>query len=131
MSKRCTPEELDELRKKWLQVYAPISMRSQEAWRTDWEEGLSALPYLTYIRGAVGGPYKALITIRAQLNFDGGKLEIIQTDLERLWSLDLSTGLSGVHCYKETGDGFQMQFGALSRDSQYITGLCNVMRKIR
>lgn len=106
-------------------------MRSQEAWKTDWETGLAQVPYLSYMRGTIGGVYNSLVSIRAQLNFDGGKVEIVQIDLDRLWSLDLATGLNAVHCYKETGDGFQMQFAAVVEGNLYVTGLCNVVRKTR
>ena len=86
------------------------------------------MPYLRLTR-SVGGGLLNMIEMRAVLNIEGLKPNVVRDDIERVWSLDVSKGLRATHCFKETANGIVCYFAALTRDNNYVTGVLYVSRK--
>ena len=107
----------------------PIVGRDQDAWEDDWVESMDELPYLRILKKERSFQLDRLIGIRVQMNYIGANLNMVKGDMERVWNDALAEGLESYHTISDSEDGFDFQFAALPKKSEYITGVISVLQK--
>lgn len=100
VSRLVSRSEYEEIRRLWLEIHSPMSLKEAESWRIDWLDALKRLHYLEVLRLAPVGGWDYSLEIRLALTgtvpLDGAR-----ADLETLWSKDISEGLEALHAIVE------------------------------
>lgn len=129
VSSLCSLLELDKVRDLWSRAYQPATYREQACWRADWEDAMTAAPYLRVSVANVGASLHTMLELRGQLNVEGVHLDMIKADVERIWIKDLAVGTDARHALLDKAYGFDFQFAALTSQNTYITGVLSVKKK--
>ena len=128
MSKRVTPSELMQIRKRLSEAYIPISPRLLEGWAADWTNGLERIHYATTGKFTIAESLGALVKLRGAVKVRPNLFEMSRPDLERIWSDDVAKGLRAYHAFDDSPVGFDFHFAALDSNEQYVTGTLTVIR---
>ncbi|MGV3618571.1 MAG: hypothetical protein ACO1SV_24885 [Fimbriimonas sp.] len=128
MSKRVTPSELMEIRKRLSATYPPISPRILESWIADWNTALERIHYAKSGTFTIAESLSALVKLRGAVKVRRNLFEMSRPDIERVWGEDVAKGLRAYHAIDERSDGFDFLFAAIDGNDQYMTGVVTVLR---
>lgn len=128
MSKRVTPSELMQIRKRMADTYPPISPRYLEGWASDWNTALERIHYAKSGKFAIAETLGALVKLRGAVKVKKNLFEMSRPDIERVWSEDVAKGLRAYHAIEDREGGFDFLFAALDGNDQYITGTLTVLK---
>lgn len=128
MSKRVTPSELMEIRRRLSDAYVPIPPRFLEGWVKDWNVALERIHYAKAGQFSLADSLGALVKLRGAVQVRGPLFPMSRPDLERVWMEDVAKGLRSYHAIEDRADGFDFHFAALDGNDQYITGTLTVVK---
>jgi hypothetical protein len=128
MSRRVTPTELTQIRKRLAENYVPISPRTLEGWTVDWNSALARIHYVKAGRFSIADSLGAMVKVRGGVQVRGPLFEMSRPDIERVWQEDVAKGLRAFHAIEDRQGGYDFHFAALDDRDQYVTGTLTVVR---
>jgi len=129
VSRRTDYIDFHGTRRLWLGAYETICPRELGGWIQDWKLALSNLPYVQRVFAGHDPTLDELLSIRFASHFPLGSSEIIQADLESLWTGTIATELRAVHTFLTTDGGLELHFACVTQLDQVVTGIVSVTKK--
>lgn len=129
MSKLVRGSEFLLVMHQWTRVYMPMVGRDQDAWEDDWVQSLEEVPYLRLLKKERSFSLDRLIGLRLQMNYIGANMKMVKDDLGRVWSDQMANECEAYHTITDTEEGFELQFVALPKKEEYISGMITVLQK--
>lgn len=128
MSKRVTPAEFMQIRKRLADTYPPVSPRILEGWAADWNTGLERIHYAKSGKFSIAETLGALVKLRGAVKVKRNLFEMSRPDIERVWGEDVARGLRAYHTIEDHDGGFDFMFAAIDGNEQYMTGTLTVLK---
>jgi hypothetical protein len=122
VSRLVTASQFEDIRRLWMDIYVPMSVKQAEMWRSDWLAALAELHYLEVLRVQQAAGWDS--TVRIRLDLTGSvPLEGVRGDLETLWNDNMSEGLEAAHAF--SGDAV-LRMTCIGLDASKTVFLANL-----
>jgi hypothetical protein len=121
-SKLYEESDLAWQRETWLRLHRPMATRELDAVLGAWKHAIGELSYLRLLGTSVHYGTDHLITLHCKAKMPLVHRELIQADLERIWTEEVSDGLACGHAFQNTAEGFEMHFIALNSLNVTLSG---------
>ena len=128
MSRRVSPSELAQIRKRLADGYVPIPPRFVQSWAGDWTNALTRIHYVKAGKFSVSDSLGSMVKFRGSLQVRGPLFEMSRPDIERVWREDVAKDLRAYHAIEDRPDGYDFHFIALDPNDQYVTGTLTVTK---
>lgn len=129
MSRRTDDPDFASTRRLWLGAYESIGPRELAVWQREWSLALDQLPYVHNLRSVRDTHPDLLLDIRFGCHYPLNSEEIVQADLETLWTDTIAKDLRAVHSFFIHDTGLRFQFMCVTPKDEVLTGAVVVSKR--